>query len=224
MRHLYPVIHQLTQETSLSEATIAYEAGVDGVFLISHGGSDHDLIEPAQIIKQRYPTMKVGINCLGMSAQDALETAISAKLDMVWVDDCGVRSDSISSFVEPLIKMHNLYPIDLFGSVAFKYQKEDSNPAEAARRAADFGMIPTTSGSGTGSAPEVEKIKSMQLGLSGNETKVLALASGMTPDNIDLFLPWATHFLVSTGISKDFYHLDKTLLTNMVLKIKNYKN
>ena len=38
---------------------------------------------------------------------------------------------------------------------------------------------------------------------------LLAVASGMTPDNISEFKPYLSHVLVSTGISKDEYHFDE---------------
>jgi predicted TIM-barrel enzyme len=36
----------------------------------------------------------------------------------------------------------------------------------------------------------------------------LAVASGITPENVDQFLPYVDCFMVSTGISKSFHDLD----------------
>ena len=36
----------------------------------------------------------------------------------------------------------------------------------------------------------------------------LAIASGVTPDNIGDYLPYVDHFLVASGISQDFHTLD----------------
>ena len=102
--------------------------------------------------------------------------------------------------------------IDVFASVAFKYQAEDPNPSLAAQLAQSAGFIPTTSGAGTGKAPTVEKIASMYEATGG----LLAVASGMTPENIAQFKPYLSHVLVSTGISKDEYHFDLDKLENFI--------
>lgn len=230
MYFVYPVIHQLTPETSIAEAQVAFECGADGVFLISHNGQNEELFAPACKIKKMFPYAKVGMNLLGYSALDSLETVIDFGLDMVWVDDCGVRSDEKKDYVQKIseILYRNKGIPEFYGSVAFKYQREDSNPGLAAIEACKAGMIPTTSGTGTGSAPQVDKIHGMQESLRTLQSEThfgsmpLAIASGMDPDNIDQFLPYATHFLVSTGISSDFYHLDKEKTKNFIDKVKKY--
>lgn len=216
---IFPVIHHLDAKTSISEADLSFKCGADGVFLISHHGQDSDLFEPYKIIKSRYPHKKVGINFLSKTAIDAAEIAISDKLDMVWTDNPGVHSSGISDDAITLAHMISDHPIMFFGSVAFKYQKSDNKPEMAALIAESLGMIPTTSGKGTGYAPELAKIKSMYNILK--QTKHLAIASGMTPENIKDFAPYLSHILVSTGISKGEYHIDEGKLK---LFINNSKN
>ena len=75
------------------------------------------------------------------------------------------------------------------------------------------GFIPTTSGAVTVSAPDVSKIKVMGE-FVGREN--LAVASGITPENISLFIPFCENFLVSTGISKSFYEFDLQRLKSLV--------
>ena len=52
----------------------------------------------------------------------------------------------------------------------------------------------------------------------------LAIASGVTPDNVNDYLPYINAFLVSTGISKDFHNLDLEKTKELMEKIKNYHN
>ena len=88
--------------------------------------------------------------------------------------------------------------------MAFKYQQFDPNPAQAARLAWSLGMIPTTSGARTGEPPQATKLQQMKEGA----TYPLAVASGLSPDNIGELAPWIEHALVATGVSVDFHHFD----------------
>lgn len=210
--HIYPVIHYKDDETTINEAKIAHNAGADGIFLISHLGSNERLIPLAVEIKKLLG-FKVGLNFLG---DDAIYTAKIVKdndLDMVWSDYCGVSSLGLSfeGFELQAWARANKH-IDVFASVAFKYQADEPNPPLAAQLADSAGFIPTTSGSGTGHAPTVEKIESMSKATGG----LLAVASGMTPDNIVTFKPYLSHVLVSTGISKDEYHFDEEKIKTFI--------
>jgi predicted TIM-barrel enzyme len=74
----------------------------------------------------------------------------------------------------------------------------------------------TTSGMATGSAPAVEKIRSMREAIGKHP---LAIASGMTPENVSQFMPYADAFLVATGISKSSYELDPAKVAAFVKAI-----
>ena len=86
-----------------------------------------------------------------------------------------------------------------FGGTAFKYQRQPLGLELTTKNAAKYIDIVTTSGVGTGRRPEVKKIKYMCNVL--DDKKRIAIASGMTPDNISDFLPFAHTFIVSTGVS-----------------------
>lgn len=209
MKHVLPVIHHLDDATTLAEADLAFACGATGVFLISHGGEDLDLLPLAKVIKARSGKY-VGVNLLGHTAVQALEFATIYGLDAMWTDHPGVTSAGTTPAGEQLAMLSESSPLDVFASVAFKYQPIDPNPGLAAIEALRLGWIPTTSGSGTGHAPEVEKIKLMHEAIApAASLGSLAIASGMTPENVQHFLPYISHFLVATGISIDAYHLDR---------------
>lgn len=110
-----------------------------------------------------------------------------------------------------------------YGSVAFKYQAPEPDPAGAAVQALKLCMLPTTSGPGTGHAPDVEKARSMAAAVArGPLGGELAVASGMTPENVSAFLPYFTHFLVATGVSKDEHHFDEARLVQFIEKVHGY--
>lgn len=212
-----PVIHHLDRETSIAEAQVARKCGADGVFLISHHGDDDEIVSVASELKVYMPEMKVGINLLSRSPKEACAAALESELDMVWADHMGVNSSGVDPLGLWLSEFAKDNPaIKLFASVAFKYQAIDPNPSLAAAKAKQMGFVPTTSGSATGSAPELSKIRQMSHAVNGE----LAVASGMTPENILGYAPFLAYALVSTGISKDEYHIDEDKLCEFVGKSK----
>lgn len=50
----------------------------------------------------------------------------------------------------------------------------------------------------------------------------LAIASGITPDNIKRYLPYADCYLVATGISKSFTELDEARLRALVGRVRHF--
>lgn len=212
MSKVYPVIHYKNDETTLSEALKAHNAGADGVFLISHIGHNERLIPLAIQIKKEFQ-FKVGLNFLG---DDVIYTANTVKendLDMVWSDYCGVSSKGLDHEGEELQEWaKENSQIEIFAAVAFKYQGIENNPSLAAKNALDAGFLPTTSGSATGSAPSVDKIRNMSIATLGK----LAVASGMDCDNVEQFKPYLSDILVATGVSVDEYHFDIEKLSKFI--------
>lgn len=218
---IWPVIHFQTNEVALRNAAIAARCGCDGVFLIDMAGQDDpmQLDATAAQIKQLHPKLKVGINFLSLRALDALDRNLHLGLDATWTDSPGIRSDGIEATaldIESRLKASSSHLF--FASVAFKYQPEDSDPPMAARFARKLGMVPTTSGMKTGQAPSTEKLRAMQ---QTNIGSALALASGVTPDNVQELGQFLTHVLVSTGISQSFYLFSETLLKQLMANAEN---
>lgn len=102
--------------------------------------------------------------------------------------------------------------IRLFASVAFKYRPHEPDPPLAAKNALDCGFIPTTSGIATGVAADLGKIVAMSKAIGGK----LAIASGMTPENIGEYAPYLSDCLVSTGISLDDFRIDEDRLARFI--------
>lgn len=212
-----PVIHHIDHETTLEQARLAHEAGADGVFLISHGGEDHVLPGLATRIKSAYPGLQVGINLLSVSPLEACTAAANLGLDMVWADNMGVDSSGLNALGEQLSRFAVDHPeIKLFASVAFKYQPAESDPPRAALKAQGAGFIATTSGDATGRAPDVFKVASMSVACAGD----LAVASGLTPENIEQYAPLIEYALVATGVSRDEHHFDLDKLQSFVAAVR----
>lgn len=219
-RQVLPVVHYLNYTQALAEADLAFRAEADGVFLISHGNENKALPRLARILKDRHPGKRIGLNLLGESPLLALDIAEQCGVDMVWADNPGVTSAGWTPEGAALASaLRGGGAVTFFGSVAFKYQPIEPEPGRAAVLAAMNGMLPTTSGSATGSAPEVEKVRLMSEALGGGP---LAVASGMTPENVSDYLPYITHYLVATGVSVDAHHFDEAKLRAFIAAVRSY--
>jgi predicted TIM-barrel enzyme len=165
--------------------------------------------------KEIHPDFEIGINMLHTNPVAAAQAALAGKLNMVWADNMGVNSEGLSAVGEDMRQFAADHPeIALFASVAFKYQPVDLDPARAARNAQAAGFIATTSGEATGAPPDLFKIASMSVA-TGAE---LAVASGMSPENVGEFSPLLSHILVASGIAIDEYRLDPLKLTQLIMK------
>lgn len=220
---LWPVIHIKPGDPAEAEslvmqnAELALQHGCAGVFLIDMQGNDEPVPALARRVKNRYPTLKVGINLLSACALEALNFSLPYGLDATWTDSPGVTSSR--STVESSVIAQRLreYPGHLFfGSVAFKYQAQEENPPGAALAADALGMIATTSGVATGHAAPTEKLVKMRAAL---KDKPLGLASGLTPANVHEYAGLITHALVSTGISIDFFSFCPKALADMATAV-----
>lgn len=89
----------------------------------------------------------------------------------------------------------------------------------AAVRARAFKDVVTTSGAGTGIAASVEKIRRMKTALGDFP---LAIASGITPENVVDYLPYSDCYLAATGISKSFEELDPLLVRRLVNTVRSF--
>lgn len=232
---VYAVIHAQNRDQCVANLELARDAGCDGVFLISHGqfgeeallliarehsahgtfgGTDSDYVPCIQD-----KSFRVGVNLLGQSPSQAFRLT-GTVADMLWTDNAhtddppvmdGLNSDcewenAISA------REHSGFIGTYFGGVAFKYQPRPSDLIQAGRLARRKIDVLTTSGDGTGIAPEVSKLALLAEGFDDR----VAVASGVTAENVLPMLPYTKALLVATGISKDFYNLDEGLCKRLV--------
>ncbi|KKP58909.1 MAG: Adenine phosphoribosyltransferase [Candidatus Moranbacteria bacterium GW2011_GWF1_34_10] len=199
-----PVIHAVNKEQCLRNVAIAAWSQADGIFLINHNIGANELVAIFQVVKNKFPDLWVGVNFLDLYKEDAAQKAIAIGANGLWTDDAGLyegmREKPVSRN-ELLGQWEGLY----FGGVAFKYQKEVRDIASVARLSLDAVDVVTTSGARTGTAPLVDKISIMRKAIGDFP---MAIASGITIENVRSFLPFCDCFLVATGISFNHTELD----------------
>ncbi len=187
-RVLLPVIHCVHEAQVRLAADVAMESGADGVFLINQGGMHaHEVAHVAGQLRE--DVAFVGLNRLGDTVM-AVANVSRAKLDAVWSDGCDLPDDQRERAWL------------FFGGVAFKYQPAVDDVGLAAFEAVRDGVdVVTTSGPATGSPPTVEKLAAMRAAIGDH---ALAVASGITPENVEPFLAHVDAFLVVSGIEQSF--------------------
>lgn len=221
-RHaVLPVVHVDSLDQADRNTRVARDAGADGVFLINHGMADEALLDIHAAVADAHPDWWVGVNCLGLSPEQVFGV-VSPKVGGVWVDNAGIEEgEAAQPYADRVAAVRRARAAGClyFGGVAFKYQRPVEDLEAACRVAARYMDVVTTSGPGTGHPAEVEKIRRMRRALGGTP---LAIASGVTPDNVAGYLPHADGFLVATGISRSFTELDPPRVRSLVERVRSF--
>ena len=223
---IHPVVHHVYADETLAQARCALDWGADGIFLISHEGEDEALLPLCRQLASQWQDRHtaagsaplLGLNLLTYGACEALEAAAAHGANAAWITQAGVSSQGISPLGHQLMQAMARHPhVTVFGCVAFKGEAPEPQPAEAARTAHACGMRATTSGPGTGQAPDVAKIATMGAAVK----RQLAIASGMTAANVQAFAPWLSDILVATGITHDGRVIDEALFKTFAQRVRS---
>lgn len=222
---ILPVIHVLDLEQTVRNILIGTTEGVPGVFLINHDFPYPELLPIIKQVRQCFPALWFGVNFLGVTGREAFPVlgglyAQGVKVDAYWADDARIderageqkEADDIAGIRESS-GWDGLY----FGGTAFKKQREVEVvdyglSAEIASRYMDS---VTTSGVATGKPAALSKMETFRRGCGDNP---LAVASGVTPDNVGDYADMVDAILVATGINHpgDFYNIDPARLQRLI--------
>lgn len=205
------VIHVQDEAQTLRNARIAFGEGADGIFLINHSVSEEKLSLCYEAVRGEFQKEWIGINWLSLSPLEGL-SMMKPSMNGIWVDNAGVYEDMRGTadariFSDQCCEWENKNNTEIliFGGVAFKYQERVQNLERAARLALPYIDVITTSGDGTGIAADIEKIRTMK---NATDDYPLAIASGITPENVQQYMEHADCFLVATGISDSHTELN----------------
>ncbi len=226
---ILPVIHVLTAEQALHNARLAIRHGVQGVFLINHDFPHGELLPILADVRAALPNLWMGVNFLGVTGRDAFPVLgeLSRQgtiIDAYWADNA--RIDEHSERQEEAEEISEARTTSgwkglYFGGTAFKKQREVAadDYARSALLAVSHMDVVTTSGAATGIAADIDKIKQFVDGCAGH---ALAVASGVTPENILEFAPHLDAILIATGINRDgdFYNIDEKRLHKLMEAVR----
>ena len=222
-----PVIHVLDNLQTERNITLAMEAGCPGVFLINHDFAVEQFLPIIKHARQRFPDYWIGVNFLAVTGKKAFPVlaelaADQIRVDAYWADDARIdekkpadnqtEADEINR-VKLSCGWNGLY----FGGTAFKKQREvdPSDYGKSASVATAFMDVVTTSGIATGHSADLTKMEVFRTACGDTP---IALASGITPENIADYLPFIDATLVATGVNvkDDFYNIDPARLSSLM--------
>ncbi|MEM7424498.1 MAG: BtpA/SgcQ family protein [Pseudomonadota bacterium] len=224
-----PVIHVLDAEQASRNVRTIISGGAQGAFLINHDFSHDRLLPIIEHVRTAFPALWLGVNFLAVTGRDAfpllgkLEKS-GVPVDAYWADDARIdeRSNAQVEAVEiDRARAESGWSGLYFGGTAFKKQREVApedygRSAEIACRHMD---VVTTSGIATGQAADLAKIETFRQACGEH---AIAIASGVTPDNVHNYAREVDAILVATGINYegDFYNADPAKLRQLMDRVR----
>lgn len=203
---IIPVIHMVNEKQVFDNVETCKQCGIEKVFLINHVVSVRDLLDCAHRVKSKYPDMWVGVNMLGTPTHIALSNTLEG-IDGLW---CDATIGAIEA------KKVRQFKGMFFGGLAFKYQPQPTDLEMACKEASFATDVACTSGTGTGKAPTTVKIKAIREFIGEHP---IAIASGVSVENIDSFKGLANYILVASSITDRSEMIIKEKLIELKSKI-----
>lgn len=191
---IIPVIHMIDEEQVFKNVDTCIKCGIEKVFIINHVVDVEELIECARKVKNMYPDLWVGVNMLGLTAEQSLIRP-SFGINGIWCDSSLRNSKYSLSLLDAYKRTCNGI---FFGGLAFKYQPQPTDLKSACEESKLVTDVATTSGSGTGKPATTFKIKTIREYLGDHP---MAIASGISADNIHLYKDLANYLLVASSIT-----------------------
>jgi hypothetical protein len=226
-----PVIHVLDNEQAETNTRLAIEGGCPGVFLINHDFGVDEFLPIIRHVRRKFPNIWLAVNFLAVTGRDAFP--VLGKLanegtlvDGYWADDARIDefadTNNQTEADEILkVKMDSGWGGMYFGGTCFKKQREvlPEHYATSAQLATHFMDVVTTSGIATGHAADLGKIETFRKACGDTP---IAIASGITPQNVHQYAGLVDCLMVATGINiqDDFYNIDPTRLNNLMENLK----
>lgn len=227
---VFPVVHVLDNEQAERNTQIAVDAGCSGVFLINHDFAYQQFLPIIRHVRHAFPDFWIGVNFLAVTGKEAFPVlaalqADNVRVDGYWADDARIderRPSHDQPEADEILDVKAACGWDgvYFGGTAFKKQRDvaPGDYEKSAATACSFMDVVTTSGIATGHSADLNKIETFRKACG--DTPV-ALASGITPENIAQYAPFVDGVLVATGINvaDDFYNIDPVRLAKLNFQI-----
>lgn len=206
---IIPVIHTVTTYQTLLSVKNAVKCCIKKIFLISHGNHTYlELIELAKKVKDEYPNLWIGCNFLDLPAYKAISLDLDENIiSGLWYDE---------TLNKQQILQYRNYKGITFGGLAFKYQPQPLDLFNACQESRIICDVSTTSGQGTGLAINNDKLMHIRTYL-GNFP--MAIASGVSIDNIDYYKGVADYLLVASSITDNNEIINCERLKELIIKL-----
>lgn len=222
---ILPVIHVLDNQQVETNLRVVIGEGAQGVFLINHDFDVDTFLPIIRHARKMFPELWLGVNFLAVDGSKAFPILADLQNEGIYVDAYWADDACIDEHTDEQVKAKEIDRIRgecgwqglYFGGTAFKKQRPvaPEHHATSATIAARHMDVVTTSGVATGQEAGQAKIESFRSGLGDT---ALAIASGVTPDNVANYARDVDAILVATGINhdEDFYNIDRHRLRQLL--------
>lgn len=222
-----PAIHAHTISMTLENIDMIQQQWADWFMLVNNEISPEKLLKIYEQVENRYEDLFHGINVLWRTPDMVIRELQWLRVDGLRVDKPYIREVNWEDRTNLIQQAMNdtgrswLY----FWWVAFKYQKPLSSEElpKAVEKSQLYLDVITTSWSATWKAANPQEVKYMRE-LIGKFP--LALASGITPENIQDYLPYVDTSIVGTWISErmnQYAHVfDQGKLQRLMEKVSSW--
>jgi hypothetical protein len=192
----------------MTNVKICTDNGIKKIFLINHHVDVEDLLKCACMVKVKYPELWVGVNMLGVLATEAIAKKLTG-IDGLWCDESLSREDIVN---------HRVFKGLIFSGLAFKYQPQPEDLEKACKDIIRANVVATTSGIATGKAVDIEKIKLISKYIGNNP---IAIASGVSIDNVNDYIGLVDYLLVASSITSKGEMIFEDKLKELIKAVKN---
>lgn len=228
---LIVALHATSLQHAMKNAEIAFDNWAHGVAVVTHAIKPELGIMISSMIKDIFKTKKVLLNIRQREPKKIFKTLEQIK----YLEIDGIRTDKAmiygidwirhneKNYADKVVELQKrinrkwLY----FWWVDFKHQRPipENELAWAVAQAKRYLDVITTSGVSTGISADSSKVQKIKL-LAENHP--VALASGVTPENIKDYIEHTDISIVATGISKDYRNLDPKKVAELAKTIGIY--
>lgn len=221
---LFPVINNEHVKGNLRDTEKVLSAGADGVFLINHAHNATTLLTRYEAVSREFPDAPVGINFWNMrNPFDVYELLNRSGVApyAVWTDwYYSLDTGQMENF-KSLTPTRDTHRTILFAGVSHKAASYTEDPflsAQLARMADRSVDYVTTTGSGTGLPVPMEKLAAMRDAIKYSK---LAVASGVSVENVDSVVPLVDAILVASSLESSFGEIDDDRLRMFMLAFRH---
>jgi len=199
---LLPVLSCYTTEQFMKNiGTLLSHSVIDGVWIESANCTSDVLHEVIAAFKITYPGRWIGINLIGETFMAVVEFLKKSTPDGIWMDRSYLTDADYQTLPNLILDFFHrsgwtgLY----FGGVLFKYvNTQVADEDKLCQNAREYMDVLTTSGVGTGIAIDKEKL--IKIKSSVGDKQVVAVASGITAENIDIIKDYCDIYMLRTAI------------------------
>lgn len=217
-RRWFPVIHPVSAYAVARAVDLVRAEGADGVFLINQGVSLPALESIVALVYSNHGAFPIGVNALGETPEDALRYAEKVSATMLWTDNALLGDRA--KYLERRARL--AWPVQHFGGVAFKYQPQPANLISVLTAPLfETVDVVTTSGQATGEPPTTDKVRLFRSMIAGRR---LAIASGVSEENLAAFAPFVTDFLVASSLERSFGVFDPGKVKAFGVAMRRWKD